>query len=220
MRTAEDVAFQRLDLELLGISKWKDRTVSTKPAIRRTIEHYDRFLELEQPNTASEQVLRAGARCQVPFDFVVPDKLLDRKCRHEGELHDQHTHLPPTLGDCDGGDQRAGETSIRYRVTARIWRVPDTYNDRSATLMAIKSVKVHLIPITPTPLPTYRSDQDKFILHQNVVEGKKVQGRRDKLTMSANQQPRLVSWQRKGTNEDGDQLSHCQLHYVSMDRPH
>ena len=149
-----------LDILNGSLATWPDieKVATTAPTSGVTTGRH-RFLKLLQPIDCSSlpegKVARAGVLYTFPFEFVVPDRLLDQQCTHRVEsprVHEAHTHVPPSFGDPmlagDGQtlqDDMAPEMSkIQYRIRARMLKSRATGTKSSH--VADKAIKVRIVP--------------------------------------------------------------------------
>lgn len=102
-------------------------------------------------------MLEAGKSYTLPFNFVVPDRMLPRACPHRvqnDQVRESHLNLPPSLGEAElsgfGGkllDDLAPEMSkIMYGVRVVISRRKEREDDDVETVIAEKSKKIRVKP--------------------------------------------------------------------------
>lgn len=204
------VLFGKLDIELIGISTFTVKTVSASTGKPVKLDHHERFLELEQTNAMSrapsDRILRPRIRYKIPFDFTVPNRILATACGHEGRIHGEHTQLPPTLEDSSEGPQRSctERTTIRYRVVARLWEATDDQDRARRALIAIKSIKIHIVPSAATNQTVTASTPDEFALHQELRLKARTSGKDNRLFISATEPRPLVLDLSEGVGVGGD----------------
>ena len=101
-----DFSFQEILITFQGASKTHVETIAATAhtGSRTQAAHY--FLKLFQPIDSSllpsDRFAKAGQTFELPFTFVVPDRLLPQSCSHSrdnDEVLNAHLALPPTLGD-------------------------------------------------------------------------------------------------------------------------
>ena len=86
-------------------STYVERIATTAPTTGRTTGKHT-FLKLLQPVDSDQlpdcNLFVAGTTYKIPFNFVVPDRLLPYICAHKvdnAEIRKEHTQLPPSMGE-------------------------------------------------------------------------------------------------------------------------
>lgn len=167
---------------------------------RTTGKH--RFLKLLQPIDPSllpeGGVAKAGVLYTFPFEFVVPDGLLDQQCTHRvdnPQIHEAHVRVPPSFGDPmlagDGmtlqDDMAPQMSKIQYMIRARMIKARATGTKSSD--VADKAIKVRIVPATEEEPPLNISEDDKDYELRSEKEVKKglFKGKLGRITAEAHQ---------------------------------
>ena len=135
LKFEKDTAVDDLVITFEGLTfTYVEKIATTAPTTGRTTGRHT-FLKLMQPvdleRLPENRIARAGVSYPVPFQFVVPDRLLPYCCSHRVENEEvkrAHLHLPPSLGDPslagDGqsllDDLAPDMSKISYAVRARM----------------------------------------------------------------------------------------------------
>lgn len=130
-----DTVFDQLYITLEGTAKTFVENLATASPTNGRTQAFQVFLRLIQPidNSAfaESRSLKGGQTYNIPFTFVIPERLLPQSCAHPN-VHDRvqnaHLNLPPSLGDpmtaTQGNmllDDMAPEMSvISYAIKVRI----------------------------------------------------------------------------------------------------
>ncbi|KAF7511038.1 hypothetical protein GJ744_005584 [Endocarpon pusillum] len=174
IKCGKDTSFHELEISFEGVTEtYIEKVATTAPTSGRTIGRH-RFLKLLQPIDPSllpeNRVARAGVLYTFPFEFVVPDRLLDQQCTHRvdsPQVHEAHTRVPPSFGDPmlagDGltlQDDMAPEMSkIQYMIRARMVKARAT-GTRSSDV-ADKAIKVRIVPAVDEDPPLNITEDNK-----------------------------------------------------------
>lgn len=178
-----------------------EKVATTAPASGRTTGRH-RFLKLLQPidpSTLPESGLaKAGEIYTFPFEFVVPNRLLDQQCTHRVEnplVHEAHIHVPPSFGDPmlagDGqtlqDDMAPDMSKIQYVIRARMIKARAT-GTRSSDV-ADKAIKVRIVPAKEEDPPMSIGDDNKDFELRKEKEVKKglFKGKLGRITAEAPQ---------------------------------
>lgn len=144
-----DVILADLTLTLEGASATQvANTSNTGPASGRLIGRHH-FLKLQHPfnaSTCSGMSMEDGRnQVQIPFTFVVPDKILSGACNHKTQNEDvksAHLLLPPTLED-DHYAKGVHVARISYEIRVRCHLMVIS---TGATQIESRSVGIHIAP--------------------------------------------------------------------------
>jgi hypothetical protein len=178
-----------------------EKVATTAPTSGRTAGRH-RFLRLLQPIDPEllpeSKVARAGVPYTFPFEFVVPDRLLDQQCTHRVEspqVHEAHIHVPPSLGDPmlagDGQtlqDDMAPEMSkIQYIIRAKMIKARATGTKSSD--IADKAIKVRIVPVREEdpPLSVNEDNTDFRLRKEKDVKKGLFKGKLGRITAEAPQ---------------------------------
>lgn len=161
----KDTYFDRLNITFEGQSCTYVEKIATAAPTTGRMTGKQTFLRVQQPIhqdcLPEDGVFRANISYSVPFNFVVPDRLLPFVCSHKvdnEEVRKDHIQLPPSLGDPDVSgeghtlldDLAPDMARITYCVRARITR----WNAVGRLLdLADKSERVRLIPAREEAAP-------------------------------------------------------------------
>lgn len=135
LKFERDTAIDDLVITFEGLTQtYVEKVATTAPTTGRTTGRHT-FLKLLQPVDVEclpeNRIAKAGETYPVPFQFVVPDRLLPYCCSHKvdnEEVKFAHLHLPPSLG----GAMPTGEgqpllddlspdmSKITYSIRARL----------------------------------------------------------------------------------------------------
>lgn len=158
IRFEKDTSFHDLSITFEGVSTtYVEKIASTAPTTGRTTGKHT-FLKVQQPinpdSLPEDGIFLAGTTYSLPFNFVVPERLLPFICTHKvnhEELRKEHTQLPPSLGDPSVSgeghvlmDDLAPDMSkIIYSIRARVtkWNAVGRLIE-----LADKSQRVRIVP--------------------------------------------------------------------------
>ena len=202
-RTPMPVPLQILTVMNQSLTSGADieKVATTAPTSGRTTGRH-RFLKLLQPIDPARLpeggVAKAGILYTFPFDFVVPDRLLDHQCTHRVEspqVHEAHLHVPPSFGDPmlagDGQtlqDDMAPEMSrIQYMIRARMIKARATGIKSSE--VADKAIKVRIVPAKEEdpPLNIDEDNKDYELRREKDVKKGLFKGKLGRITAEAPQ---------------------------------
>jgi len=158
IRFEKDTLFHDLSVTFEGVSNtYVEKVASTAPTTGRTTGRHT-FLKVQQPINPDllpeDGIFEGGVTYTLPFNFVVPDRLLPFICTHKvdhEEMRKEHTQLPPSLGDPSvSGEGRVlmddlapDMSKIIYSIRARVTR----WNAVGRLLeLADKSQRIRVIP--------------------------------------------------------------------------
>jgi hypothetical protein len=178
-----------------------EKVATTAPTSGRTTARH-RFLKLIQPIDDAllpeDNVAKAGVLYTYPFEFVVPDRLLDQQCTHRVEsprVHEAHTHLPPSFGDPmlagDGqtlqDDMAPDMSKIQYIIRAKMIRARATGTKSSE--VADKAIKVRIVPAKEEdpPLSINEDTKDFELRKEKDVKKGLFKGKMGRITAEAPQ---------------------------------
>lgn len=156
-----DTEFDDVEIDFIGTSRTYVERYTTAAAISGRSEAYHNFLRLSQPGLdkcyqedRAERTLKAGKTYEYNFLFKVPNRLLERICKHKvtnPSVKEAHYQLPPSLGDQelsskDGTlDDMAPEmASVRYGIFVRVTKLEGP--EEKSTHVAAKARRVRVIP--------------------------------------------------------------------------
>lgn len=153
-------------------------------------------------------MLEAGKTYTLPFNFVVPDRMLPRACPHRvqnDQVRESHLNLPPSLGEAElsgfGGkllDDLAPEMSkIMYGIRVVISRRRERDDDDDIeTVIAEKSKKIRVKPafdeqppIAINPASTEYSMRTEKSIRKSMLKMRSKTGR---LVMESAQPPAFI----------------------------
>lgn len=174
LKFEKDTAIDDLVITFEGLTfTYVEKIATTAPTTGRTTGRHT-FLKLLQPvdvdSLPANRIAKSGESYPVPFQFVVPDRLLPYCCAHKvdnEEVKRAHLHLPPTLGDhvlaADGqtplDDLSPDMSKITYSIRARMAK-------RSPAGRQIdvvdKSRSVRVIPAREEAAPINPGDNEDF----------------------------------------------------------
>ncbi|RVX68210.1 hypothetical protein B0A52_08719 [Exophiala mesophila] len=172
IKCEKDTPYQDLSITFEGVSNtYVEKIATSAPTTGRTTGRHT-FLKVQQPISAEclpeDNVFAAGVNYSVPFNFVVPDRLLPFVCTHKIDNEDMRKHhlqLPPSLGDPnvsgDGNvlmdDLAPDMTRICYSIRARI----TTSNLVGRVIeIADKLERIRIIPAREEAAPLDIDDSD------------------------------------------------------------
>ena len=156
-----DTEFDDVEIDFIGTSRTYVERYTTAAAISGRSEAYHNFLRLSQPGLdkcyqedRAERTLKAGKTYEYNFLFKVPNRLLERICKHKvtnPSVKEAHYQLPPSLGDQelsskDGTlDDMAPEmASVRYGIFVRVTKLEGP--EEKSTHVAAKARRVRVVP--------------------------------------------------------------------------
>ncbi|MCJ1374016.1 hypothetical protein MMC20_005246 [Loxospora ochrophaea] len=164
IRAPNDTPFQNILVAFQGTCNTyveKIASTATSNSKSRTTA-FHKFLSLIQPIDGSivppNRILKAGETYKIPFNFVVPENLLPQSCTHSvenGQIHQAHLELPPSLGDPMLASDSDGKTllddlapdmvhisyALRVMVTS-----PQDANHSKKTPIVDSLKKIRIIP--------------------------------------------------------------------------
>lgn len=167
-----DTSYQDVSITFEGVTNtYVEKIATSAPTTGRTTGRHT-FLKVQQPITSDslpeDNVFSAGVSYSVPFNFVVPDRLLPFVCTHKIDNEDirkHHLQLPPSLGDPnvsgDGNvlmdDLAPDMARISYSIRARI----TTSNAVGRIIeVADKSERIRIVPAREEAAPLDVDDSD------------------------------------------------------------
>lgn len=127
-----DTDFSDVEISLIGKSDVQVELPADSANLSNWARASQAFLELRQPDVRErypkDLTLRANTVYNFPYNFVVPDRLLDNSCRHlvsNSAVHRAHSCLPPSLGGKTMSKSVRESTSprtidIQYAIVAKI----------------------------------------------------------------------------------------------------
>lgn len=155
--------FDAIEIKLEGCSKTFVDLMSALPGIQEISKASRTFLTLRQPGLELRyplgRRLQRGTTYEFPFEFVLPESLVDGSCRHETAspaIRDVHLILPPSFGRGTGGvvDNSVPETTvIEYGISATIFKSSKLNTDQKPTVMASTWREIVVIPSSHATLP-------------------------------------------------------------------
>lgn len=178
-----------------------EKVATTAPTSGRTTGRH-RFLKVLQPIDSSllpeGAVAKAGVLYTFPFEFVVPDRLLDQQCTHRVEsaqVHEAHIHVPPSFGDPmlagDGqtlqDDMAPDMSKIKYMIRARMIKARAIGTKSSD--VADKAIKVRIVPAREEdpPLSIHDDNKDFELRKEKDVKKGMFKGKLGRMTAQAPQ---------------------------------
>ncbi|KAI9817216.1 MAG: hypothetical protein M1827_001329 [Pycnora praestabilis] len=202
MTAPNDARFDDISITFEGFTKTFVEKLATTAAVNPRIEAFHSFLKLTQPIDESilpqPRLAEAGRTYQIPFTFVVPERLLPSACRHRcesGQVEDAHLQLPPSLGDPtlagDGSsllDDLAPEmTKVNYAIKVKIGRRRES--DGKKMVLVEKARKLRIIPASEEqpPLSIDGQDEDWVFRQEKSLRKGMFKGKLGRLTMEAAQ---------------------------------
>ncbi|KEF56926.1 uncharacterized protein A1O9_07116 [Exophiala aquamarina CBS 119918] len=172
IRFEKDTLFHDLSITFEGVSTtYVEKIASTAPTTGRTTGRHT-FLKVQQPINPDllpqDGLFEGGVTYTLPFNFVVPERLLPFICTHKvnhEEIRKEHTQLPPSLGDPSVSgeghvlmDDLAPDMSkIVYSIRARATR----WNAVGRLLeLADKSQRIRVVPAREEAPPLNIDEMD------------------------------------------------------------
>ena len=198
-----DFSFQEILITFQGASKTyvEAVTATTHTSSRTQAVHH--FLKLFQPIDPSllpsDRVAKEGQIYEVPFTFVVPERLLPQSCGHcrdNDAVLDAHLALPPTFGDPttmnSGGrfsnDLTPEMTQISYALKVIITHQTGSIGKSSILDESVK--KLRIIPAMeeqpPVSVPGNKDDTYTLKKEKDLKKGL-FKGKLGRLTVEAAQ---------------------------------
>lgn len=179
LKFEKDTAIDDLIITFEGLTfTYVEKIATTAPTTGRTTGRHT-FLKLLQPvdveSLPENRMARAGESYPVPFQFVVPDRLLPYCCAHKVENEEvkrAHLHLPPSLGDSalagDGqtllDDLAPDMSKISYAIRARVAKRSPA--GRQIDIVD-KSRNVRIIPAREEQPPVnVEKDNEDFVMRK------------------------------------------------------
>jgi hypothetical protein len=198
----KDTTIDDLSVTFEGVSAtYVEKVATTAPTTGRTTGRHT-FLKLLHPidpeALPEHRIAKAGQTYQIPFTFVVPDRLLPQICTHaivSDDVRHAHLQLPPSMGDPtltgDGqsfvDDFAPDMSKVTYSVRAQVAKRNPTGRKVD---VGDKSIKVRIIPAReeapPLQIP---EDSRDYILRKerNVKKGLFKFGKTGRLTAETTQ---------------------------------
>ena len=176
-----DTKFDQIYITFEGIAKTYVEKIATSSPTNGRTEAFQCFLRLVQPmdetSLPETGVAEAGKTYRLPFNFVVPERLLPQACDHLRDnetVQDAHLHLPPSLGDpltAALGKTLMDDMSPDMAIVSYAIKVRMT-NGRGCTgklaMIAEESKKVRVVPAVDEqpPLSVQGGFQDDYKLRK------------------------------------------------------
>lgn len=193
--------FDAVEVSLEGTTSTYMESVSTTSTDTRIMAKHT-FLRLAMPIPDSSypksRALDAGETLTLPFNFVVPERLLPTACAHPtcgDHVQDAHLRLPPSMGDTQNeclDDLAPDMTKVRYMVMARVLR--RRRGDSEKMVLSESSTALTVMPTYTEnpPLSIGRHDKDYNLSQSKELRRGVFSGRLGTITLSA-PQPSSVS---------------------------
>jgi len=154
----KETTIDDLSVTFEGVSAtYVEKVATTAPTTGRTTGRHT-FLKLLQPiepeALPEHRIAKAGQIYQIPFTFVVPDRLLPQVCTHaiaSDDVRHAHLQLPPSMGDpalaSDGhsvvDDFAPDMSKVTYSIRARVAKRNPTGRHVD---VGDKSIKIRVVP--------------------------------------------------------------------------
>lgn len=162
-----ETQFDTIEIKLVGRSKTFVDLMSALPGIQEISKSSQTFLTLRQPGLETlyplDRTLKRGTTYELPFEFVLPKRLVDGSCGHQvasPSIREAHLALPPSFGRQDsvgkGGDvdSTVPETAIiNYGISATISKSKKLNTNKKPTAMAATWREILVVPCTDAVLP-------------------------------------------------------------------
>lgn len=195
--TQKDVAFDRIEIILIGSSRTRTEGYSTPHASIHT------FLKLPMPINEdlypSSRMLMTGRSLTLPFNFVIPDFLTLSACNHKVDsdrIRDHHLCLPPSMGwwareSWEKDDLGPHMAEVEYSIKARVFARPDAHGRRSKLMEGAKAIQI--LPTFPEDAPLSINSRDAAyrMTKSKTLRKSLISAKLGKLTVSG-QQPRAI----------------------------
>lgn len=156
VQTAQDVAFDALDVQFTGVASLELGYIQEYPT--RTCHLFLRLrIPLDPNDVPNPKVFKAGETYTIPFTFVVPHSLAGSSCNCEVRSQ-YHLRLPPTVGHWKGDDQAPLISSIQYSITVKAMK---KYRPDARPLKVLDGHRVvNFLPATIEEPPLYMAALD------------------------------------------------------------
>ena len=176
-----DFSFQEILITFQGASKTYVETIAATAHTGSRTQAAHHFLKLFQPIDPtllpSDRVAKAGQTYELPFTFVVPDRLLPQSCSHardNDEVLNAHLALPPTLGDqmtsISGGtfsnDLAPEMTQVLYAIRVIITRPTGSCGKLFVLEDSMKKLRIIPAVEEQPPLSVPHNKDDTYTLRK------------------------------------------------------
>ena len=206
--------FDRVLIQFEGVTDtFVEKVATAAPTTGRAIAKHV-FMRVPQPIDQTQlpesKVFQAGETYDVPFAFIVPERLLDNICTHRtatnsstiDSIREEHLQLPPSFGDQmvagDGQtllDDMAPEMSkISYQIKVQVIKTRPN-NPEKRIELASKTRKLRIIPAKEEKPPlTVAEDSEDYQLRKekDVKKGSFKLGKTGRMVAEAAQPRALV----------------------------
>ncbi|KAK0621578.1 hypothetical protein B0T17DRAFT_534472 [Bombardia bombarda] len=111
----------------------------------------------------SPRVLKTKETYTIPFNFVIPARLLDHACKCKtlsNELYDYHISLPPTMGSWEKNHMTPTVANVEYSIKATVCKTPPA-GGRKIKIMEASQV-IHVLPASREAPPMNVTQADKL----------------------------------------------------------
>lgn len=188
--------FDAVEISLEGTTEAYTESLATAPTDTRIKAHHN-FLRLAMPIAPSSypmpRALETDKTLTLPFNFVVPERLLPTSCAHatDGDhVQDAHLQLPPSMGDPQNqslDDLAPDMTKVRYTVKVKVLRKRGC--DSKKVVLSEASTPLTIIPIysEDPPLNIEHNDKDYTLSHSRTLRKGVFAGKLGTISFSASQ---------------------------------
>ncbi|KAH7056957.1 hypothetical protein B0J12DRAFT_568789 [Macrophomina phaseolina] len=195
--TSEEVLISDIDISFVGQSQ----TRADGPSIPVISTTKKEFLHLTQPieeHLKTPTVFQARRSYILPFNFIVPDRLLPGSCscRSKASISEQHLLLPPSTGAQQSyeheerslDDPTPDMAAVTYEIKVKVARVR---RDGQETLEH-SSRRVCIVPDLPEMPPLFLDKTSEYRLRQEKTLSRGLLKGKSGCLVVETQQPRAI----------------------------
>ena len=174
-----DLGFDDIYITFEGATKTYVEKIATASPTTSKSDGFHYFLRLVQPvdpeGFPESRILEAHKPYKLPFQFVVPERLLPQNCSHSKSPNlpeDAHLRLPPSLGDPAlarttlKDDMCPDMATIMYAIRCRLTSGQNGEGRHKTMIESAKKVCIFPAAEEAPPLKVDGGDKDDYILRR------------------------------------------------------
>lgn len=183
-----NIAPHHIRISLVGVTRIIVDALSPSSGRPRPQQTLHQFLELEYNDIKLDctpgQVAQNTSHCRIPFQFTIPERLLENQCSHNSSLREvagSHRFPPPSLNDEEEQNDNSNShgASIRYRIVVQVFEGPRVHGNVETRLLGVAGRRIHFIPslfrgqsMLDHELPTMIDRDDGLCMTERVTKGR------------------------------------------------